>query len=214
MSLNLRFVSQPDNSQGSLLLLHGLGDSGDGLAPLARILQLPLAVAVVDAPQRKITPYHGMQLRAWYDVRETTQASQRAVIADVEHSYQQLLQLCSELPQPIYLLGFSQGAAMALYTGLRQPKLFKRIMALSGYYPGPEAELSELAASAAPLLIQHGIYDDAVPLAWGYQAVQALQQGGAKVEYQEYQSRHEIRPQQLSAIRAWLAPLMHMETSA
>src|SRR5882757_6516850 len=56
----------------TVLLLHGLGDSGDGWAPLAPELTRPTWPAVrfvfPHAPVRPVTINGGMRMRAWYDI--------------------------------------------------------------------------------------------------------------------------------------------------
>ncbi|WP_036257305.1 alpha/beta hydrolase [Methylocapsa aurea] len=61
------------------------------------------------------------------------------------------------------LVGFSQGADMALHVGLRRPNTIGGIVAFSGTYSGGEAESAEIVAKPQILLI-HGDADPVAPL--------------------------------------------------
>jgi phospholipase/carboxylesterase len=61
------------------------------------------------------------------------------------------------------LVGFSQGADMALHVGLRRPKSMGCIVAFSGTYSAGEAESAEIVAKPQVLLI-HGDADPVAPL--------------------------------------------------
>ncbi len=56
-----------------MVWLHGLGDSGDGFAPIVPELRLPKSSGIrflfPHAPVRPITINGGMQMRGWYDIK-------------------------------------------------------------------------------------------------------------------------------------------------
>ena len=66
-------------------------------------------------------------------------------------------------PADTILAGFSQGAMMALYTGLRLETELKGILSFSGLIISPEKLGSELR-SKPPVLLIHGEMDDVVPV--------------------------------------------------
>ena len=95
--------------------------------------------------------------------------------------------LDAELARPgldagaLALVGFSQGAMMALFTGLRRPVAPAAILAYSGALVAPEALVAEIACRP-PVLVVHGEADDIVPVAAGRGAEQALRAAGVPVE--------------------------------
>lgn len=76
-------------------------------------------------------------------------------------------------PADTILSGFSQGAMMALYTGLRLPEPLKGIVSFSGLVISPEKLQAELA-SRPPVLLIHGDLDDVVPVAGSQAALPVL----------------------------------------
>ena len=59
----------PQGARHAVIWLHGLGDSGAGLAPLVEALALPTDLPVrhllPDAPERPITINMGYKMRGW-----------------------------------------------------------------------------------------------------------------------------------------------------
>lgn len=78
------------------------------------------------------------------------------------------------------LVGFSQGAMMALHAGLRRKKRLAGIAAYSGLLAGPEF-VAEEAASRPPILLVHGEEDDVVPAWHRANAQAALEEAGFDV---------------------------------
>jgi phospholipase/carboxylesterase len=61
------------------------------------------------------------------------------------------------------LVGFSQGAMMALHVGLRRKRAPAAIIGYSGLLVGPD-RLGEAGAEHAPILLVHGDQDPVIPL--------------------------------------------------
>lgn len=66
-------------------------------------------------------------------------------------------------PDRLALVGFSQGAMMALHAGLRRPVMPAAIVAYSGHLVGAEHLASE-ARGKPPLLLVHGDQDNIIPV--------------------------------------------------
>jgi phospholipase/carboxylesterase len=87
-----------------------------------------------------------------------------------------------ELPPEAYaIMGFSQGAMMSLFTGLRRPVAPRAILAFSGALVAPETLAAELA-NRAPVLLVHGEADEAVPVSRSHDAQAALSAAAVPVE--------------------------------
>lgn len=84
-------------------------------------------------------------------------------------------------PEALALAGFSQGAMMALFTGLRRPQAPAAVLAYSGALAAPETLAAEIRGRP-PVLVVHGEADDIVPAAAGRAAEQALRAAGVPVE--------------------------------
>lgn len=93
---------------------------------------------------------------------------------------------------PTYLVGFSQGAAMALALTVRYP-LFQRTAVLSGFLPtGGDDFLQPNSLAGKEILIAHGRLDDIVPVDLATQTLQTLTRAGAVVDYCEEDVGHKL----------------------
>jgi phospholipase/carboxylesterase len=93
---------------------------------------------------------------------------------------------------PVYLVGFSQGAAMALSLAIRYP-LFQRTAVLSGFLPaGADQFLQKNPLAGREILIAHGRLDDVVPVDLARKTFQTLDIAGAEVDYCEEEVGHKL----------------------
>jgi phospholipase/carboxylesterase len=76
-------------------------------------------------------------------------------------------------PSQLALVGFSQGAMMALHVGLRLPAMPAAIIAYSGHLVGPE-HLAAEAKGKPPILLVHGDQDDVIPVDALFQSMDGL----------------------------------------
>jgi phospholipase/carboxylesterase len=79
------------------------------------------------------------------------------------------------------IMGFSQGAMISLFTGLRRRAAPKAILAFSGALMAPQSLTQELA-NRAPVLLVHGEDDDVVPAARSREAEAGLRAAGVPVD--------------------------------
>jgi phospholipase/carboxylesterase len=85
------------------------------------------------------------------------------------------------------LVGFSQGAMMALHVGLRRPRAPAAILGFSGLLIGPD-RLSDATARDArgappPILLIHGEQDPLIPLEAMFMAAEALAQASIPTQW-------------------------------
>ena len=211
----------------AIVWMHGLGADANDFVPLVPELDLrradgsPMSVRFVfpNAPVMPVTINGGMSMRAWYDIlhmdlggsagaqtlpREDTKglrASQAMVDALVA------AQVANGIPASrIVLAGFSQGAAMTLMTGLRQPSRLAGLIALSGYLPLSRELVAERHAANAdvPIFMAHGSYDPVVRLERALQSRDALTALGYDVEWHAYPMQHSVCGEEVAAIAAFL----------
>jgi phospholipase/carboxylesterase len=123
-------IETDDSPAYAIIWLHGLGADGNDFVPIVNELELSPGAAVrfifPHAPERPVTINNGYVMRAWYDIyhadfnnhqdKSGIQDSQKAVDALIEKEMRRGIP-CNR----IVLAGFSQGGAMALQAGLRQP---------------------------------------------------------------------------------------------
>ncbi len=208
MSLRVELMAPPDGSRAShlCLVLHGLGDDHTGWMPVAPMLSLPgLGFAFADAP----LPYGGGW--SWFGLGERMDVD----LEDLRRSRRLLAELIAQLlarhqlpQQRLFLLGFSQGALMALDAGLRAAEPFAGVVAISGFLAEIEAFPAAFGAGLARerLLMTHGRQDPMIPI----QPVRALARRltgmGAPLTWREYDKPHTLDPgEELADIRRFLA---------
>jgi phospholipase/carboxylesterase len=208
-------VNPSSTPLATVIWLHGLGDSGNGFAPIVPQLNLPdeLAIRFVfpHAPMRAVTINNGMSMRAWYDIT-SLDFNNRADSKGVYESAALVEQLIDDeiakgVPaERIVLAGFSQGGVIALHLGTRINKKLAGIMSLSSYMAESESLSSEAheANRQTPILVAHGQQDDVVPLFLGNAAFKVLEHNGYPVEWREYVMQHNVCMQELNDISAWL----------
>lgn len=208
-------VNPTNPAKATVIWLHGLGDSGNGFAPIVPELKLPESLAIrfvfPHAPIRRVTINNNMQMRAWYDIT-SLDFNNRADSQGVHESASQVEQLIDAeiasgiAPERIVLAGFSQGGVIALHLATRIEKKIGGILALSTYMSEPES-LSAQAQQAnknTPILMAHGQQDDVVPMYMGHAALKVLEQNGYQVQWRDYVMQHSVCPQELHDISVWL----------
>jgi phospholipase/carboxylesterase len=202
-------------ADAAVILMHGLGADGHDFEPVAGELSLGsgrgLRWVFPHAPERPVTINGGARMRAWYDIlgfdqgawedAEGIRASAASVSALVEREKQRGIPA-----DRIVLAGFSQGGALALYTGLRQAERLAGVMALSTYLPLPTTLASEAhpANVATGVFMAHGTWDNVVPLALGERSRDLLQARGYDVEWHTYPIPHSVCAEEIAQMRDFL----------
>jgi phospholipase/carboxylesterase len=166
-----------------VVLIHGLGANGHDLIDLGPAWGEALpdaAFAAPDAPEQNgIMPFG----RQWFDVGDRTPARLAAGVAVAASDLlgfvdAELARLRLPLSE-VALMGFSQGAMVALHAGLRRPVPPRAILAFSG------SLLDAVPARdspAPPVLLVHGERDEVVPAERSVLAERALRAASVPVE--------------------------------
>lgn len=210
MNVHIKDSQQP--AQACVIWMHGLGADAQDMMGVAE--QLPLSVPVrhvfLDAPIRPVTLNNRMPMRAWYDIvgfklsdredKEGILESEGIIRQAIEQQLAQGMQ-----SQQIFLAGFSQGGAMALYAGLRTDAPLAGIIALSSYLP-LAAECSKPRHLMTPIFMAMGQFDPIVIPAWSKQTHAWLMACGLqKMAWHEYPMEHSICNQEIRDLSQWLS---------
>jgi len=206
-------IEPETRARAAVIWLHGLGADGHDFEPIVPYLGLDgLGVRFVfpHAPPRSVTINMGMRMPAWYDIRalDLDRDADRDGIEDSARRVRDLLRRENERGIPtndIVLVGFSQGGAIALHVGLRHPERLAGIGALSTYLVASETlEAEALQAKDVPIFQGHGTEDPMVPYAHGTAARDRLAKLGYDVEWKSYPMAHEVCPEEVRDLGAWL----------
>jgi phospholipase/carboxylesterase len=203
-------VGPEREADGAIVWLHGLGASGHDFEDIVPMLRLPRVRFVFPhAPRRGVTINGGLIMPAWYDILRFSDAagSERAdQVRESAEMVEALLARERERGVPsdrTVLAGFSQGGALALYTGVRHAHPLAGIMILSGYEVLASERPAESANAGTRMLVAHGTYDPVVPLQRGRAALRAYE-AGREALWHEYPRGHEVCAEEVADIRDWL----------
>lgn len=174
-------VARPAAPKLLVLLFHGVGSSAANLVPLGDAI----AQARPDAMVVSVDASHASTLgsgREWFSVLGVTEQNRPARIAKVMPSFLQAVahwqQAAGIAPEQTVLVGFSQGAILALEsTQVQGPVAASRVIALAGRF----AEPVRRAPAGVHFHLVHGEADHVVPARYSADAAASLQAEGAQV---------------------------------
>lgn len=199
---------------GSVIWLHGLGADGNDFAPIVPELnlspKLPLRFVFPHAPLMPVTINNHYVMPAWYDIHSLATENQ-VDYEGVEASTKKLLELIAHeeslgIPsEKITLAGFSQGAVIALTTGLTYAKKLAGILALSSYLPKKEEVMqkAEKVNQSTPIFLAHGTEDTVVPYFLGENVYHILQKNNYPVDWHTYRMPHSVCAEEIRDIGKW-----------
>jgi len=208
-------VETAPRPNAAVIWLHGLGADGHDFEPvvpeLVRRGERPWRFIFPNAPVRPVTINGGMSMRAWYDLKglDRRAAEDLAGFRDSDAQIRELIAREGERGIPaarIVLAGFSQGAAVSLYTAPRFTEALAGVMALSGYLPAESSFRAERAPAndATPIFMAHGRGDAVLPMTLGVQSRQYLTAQGYAVEWHDYPMAHAVCAEEIADIRQFL----------
>jgi phospholipase/carboxylesterase len=207
-------LSADDAPRPLVVCLHGFGANGADLEGLAGAID-PHGYAYVfpDAPL-EILPGGDVAFLAWHvrGGRESIEEAAEAVA--VLETF--LDGVRARHPgQPMALVGFSQGAAVALRYALPRPDRVAGVAVLSGSLRRTDDLTATLPDRRdLPLFVAHGRADELVPLAVAGALLTYLQGHQYRPEFHAHDGGHGIPPLVVRELRSWLRRVMPPERTA
>lgn len=212
-------VHPAGDAVASIIVLHGLGADGTDFLPFADQIDLssigPVRWLLPRAPERAVTVNNGYRMRAWYDIFPPTADADMLRREDEpglrasQTLIQQLIDREAALGVPahrVVLMGFSQGCAMTLMTGLRAPQRLAGLAGLSGYLPLAATTATERSEAnrQTPVFLAHGTDDPMVTIDRGEATRDALLALGNPVDWHTYPMEHSVCPEEVEDLNRWL----------
>ncbi len=215
MSLECVEMQSGDAPAASLIVLHGLGADGHDFVPIAQELDLRAVggarFVFPHAPMRPVTMNGGYVMRAWYDIAGTPQArvEDEAGLRASQELIESLIERERQRGVPasrIVLMGFSQGCALTLLTGLRHAERLAGLVGLSGYLPLASRTAAErsVANAGVPIFLAHGREDPMIAIDRALASRDALLALGYPVEWHDYAMAHSVCMDEINDLNRWL----------
>lgn len=207
MPLQLNVVGSTGAGDRLLLLVHGYGADEHDLAPLAPHLD-PEGRFFAVCPRGPLTvePFGGA---SWYHFGDggADEATLEGSLIQLDHAVDAVCEARGFDRARAVFVGFSQGGSMVLALALRRSAKARpaAVACLSGFLHEPDWLLYDWGApDLPPVYVQHGTYDPLLPVERGRGAAGRLRQQGVDVTFREYPMEHEIRPESILDLRAFL----------
>jgi predicted esterase len=198
-----RWGASPKEARLVAILLHGRGASAEDILGLAH--QFSARDIAYVAPQAADSTWYPYSFLAPLDRNEPWLGSALRVIAGLVE------ELASQgVPsERLILMGFSQGACLALEFAARHPQHYAAVVAFSGGLIGPPGTAWNGSGDFAgtPVFIGCSDVDPHVPLERVHESTAVLRRMGARVDERIYpRMGHTLNADELAAADALLAP--------
>jgi phospholipase/carboxylesterase len=167
----------------AVILLHGYGASGNDLIGLGEAWQAYLPDTLFIAPNG-IEPWEGShgQGYQWFSLSDftfdTLWRGIELALPSVHHYIDKILAYYDLKESQLALVGFSQGAMLALAASLSRPRSLAAVISYSGVLVYPDAQP---ITAASPVLLVHGDQDEVVPFSSLKASEDALKKRGVPV---------------------------------
>lgn len=206
-------INPVEKAERSIIWLHGLGADGNDFAPIVPELHLPSSLKIrfvfPHAPIMPVSINNGYEMRAWFDIPHPD-LTKDIDFDGIDRSREAINMLIQQehargiAAENIIMVGFSQGAVMALTTGLFYPEKIAGVVALSGLLPQAKEHAEKSIHRDLPVFIAHGTEDLIVPYRLGEEAAQGLKQAGFPVSWHSYQMGHTVCGKEVADISGWI----------
>ena len=200
-----RLGASADSAAAVTVLLHGRGGSIDDIATVVDRLALP-NMAYLAVPAAEGTWYP----KGFLAPRDDNQPHLDWALERLEGIVSELVRT-GRRREHIALLGFSQGACLALEYAFRHPTRWGAVVAFTGGLIGPPETRWEAAPGVrdTPILLTDGDTDPWVPLARVRESADVFRLSGAAVSERVYPAReHLISDDEIAAGRGVLMGLL------
>jgi len=209
------FVVKPQSQHKStLIFLHGLGDTGQGWSMSFEQLKLQNIKCICPtAPIQPVTLNAGFRMPSWFDIASLSPDADEDAegIKKASDALKELIASEEKLvsSENIYVGGFSQGGAVALYTAFTIDKPLAGVIGLSTWMPlhkqfDPQAVKMN---RDIPVFQAHGTLDPLVPKLWGDITGELLKKITVKHTYKTYPIMHSSCQEEMDDVKSFLESL-------
>ncbi|KAJ5502625.1 hypothetical protein N7463_005499 [Penicillium fimorum] len=211
----------------TVIMAHGLGDTGAGWLSLAQTWRRrgmfnEVAFVFPNAPEIPITVNMGMSMPGWYDIaklggnmslEESISTQDETGILRSREYFNHLIkkEMDNDIKASrIILGGFSQGGAMSVFAGLTHKEKLGGVFGLSCYMLLSDRIKNympeEWANKKTPFFLAHGLEDPVVPFASGKASMVKLKELGLEdVSFHQYENLgHSATPEEIDDLEKFI----------
>lgn len=193
---------EPDKTYPALFLMHGIGSNEQNILSMADGLEDSFYIFSIRGHLSQPPGF------AYFTIKGFGNPHREAFDEGVTRLTDFIDYACEQYPLDIsrlYLLGFSQGAILAMTLGLTLGNRIKGIVGLSGYIPKFVKEDYKIRpVDQLSLFISHGEMDEILPFEWGRANDMFFRESGADVTFQSYPEGHTVSTKNQQDFTNWL----------
>ncbi|NGM83196.1 esterase [Paenibacillus sp. 7124] len=173
-----------------LFALHGKGSNEQDMLGLAEPLKNEFILIGIRGDLPMGQGYQYYELRSLGNpIREMFDRAVGRLEAFIEYATEKY----AVDPARRYVLGFSQGAILAMTLALTMGERIKGIVALNGYIPDfVKTEYPQRSVINMSIFISHGEFDPVFPVKIGYETAAYFKNLNDRVNFKTYPSGHEV----------------------
>ncbi len=191
-----------------LILLHGRGAYAKTIFSIEGLLDPRFHILAIQAPYSSAIGgfewFHPMPEAGLNEIEDAERFEEvEGMLTDDLSCHIQRTHLESA---PLFLWGFSQGAAMSLILGLRGVVKPTGIVPMSGFLPRPIKQWGKWNTHVR-VLLAHGSQDEVLATGSSKSAQTFLQSIGVPTDYYEYKGRHKMTLESIAFVNNWLLQL-------
>ena len=202
-------INSQKNPSTIVIWLHGLGADENDFVPFIKSLGLDsIEFILPNAPLRPITMNQGILMRGWYDIKGTHESLDFSFQDDsglinskslIETIIKKRLMKLKFIPK-VFIGGFSQGAALSLFTSLTSEVKISGIISLSGYLP---KVILKPKFKVPPIIAIHGVCDDIISNNIATESYKKLKKS-TDFYFKSYNMTHEVIQDEIIDVKNFL----------
>jgi predicted esterase len=219
LSLSTTVADVPSGTvhKGTVIWMHGLGDTADGWIDTMQDLQSQMPhvrFVLPTAPVQPVTLNNGYRMTSWHDIKSLSNINDED-FEGLDESLDAVRAIVAEESKrdgmssdKIVIGGFSQGAAMSLLLGYTYPETLAGIVAFSGYLPRYQKfkDLLHESNKKTPAYVGHGTADEVVKLKAGVLTDKILTENEIPHEFKQFpRMGHSACPQEMRDLAQFLS---------